>query len=85
MAYDLKQPGQRYAELIADLKSFGTYWHHLDSTWLVKTDLTPVQLRDRLKQYLDSGDELLLLDVSEDAAAWIGFSKSASEWLKQHL
>jgi len=85
VGYDLNAPGQRYNGLITELKSFGTYWHHLDSTWLVKAGLTAVEMRDRLKSFVDSGDELLVTDVSGDEAAWVGFSQRASDWLKANL
>lgn len=37
VGYDLNRPGQNYTELIEYLKSQVTWWHHLDSTWLVVT------------------------------------------------
>lgn len=60
IGYDLNKPGQDYAELIKCLKSVGTsWWHRLDSTWLIKTSMTPAELRDELRAHMDSGDELL--------------------------
>jgi hypothetical protein len=85
VGYDLNKPAQNYPGLIEQLKEFGTWWHHLDSTWLVKTVLTPVQLRDRLKSLIDANDELLVIDVSGRAAAWTGFNDKASAWIKEHL
>ena len=39
--YDLNQPGQNYDELHEAIKSCcGVWWHYLDSTWLVDTNLT---------------------------------------------
>jgi hypothetical protein len=85
VGYDLNQPGQNYAALIEKLKSFGTYWHHLDSTWLVKTALTPVQIRNELARFIDPNDELLVLDVT--AANWAarGFKQRAYDWLHTYL
>ena len=31
ISYDLNQPGQDYPDLLTKLRSYGTYWHHLDS------------------------------------------------------
>ena len=81
IAYDLNTPGQKYAPLIESIKSLGAWWHHLDSTWLVKTSLTAAEVRDRLGALIDSGDELLVVDVSSDARAWKGFNASANAWL----
>jgi hypothetical protein len=85
VGYDLNKPGKNYDALIDRLKEHGTWWHNLDSTWLVRTNLTVVELRDVLADLIDSSDELLVVDVTGDAAAWAGFKKTASEWLLKHL
>ncbi len=85
VGYDLKKPGQDYDPLIDKLKSFGTWWHHLDSTWLIKTEHTPKAVRDVLKPLIDANDELLVIDVSGRAAAWMGFNQRGSEWIKDNL
>lgn len=81
IGYDLNKT-KNYADLIEKIKSFGTWWHHLDSTWLVNTSLTAIQMRDALKPYIDADDELLVLDVTSDSRAWTGFSSRGSNWLK---
>jgi hypothetical protein len=84
VGYDLNKPGQNYDDLIDRLKTVGTnYWHHLDSTWLVKTTMTPVQLRDDLKGYIDSGDELLVIDVT--GRSWAAAGLESYDWLKNNL
>lgn len=83
IGYDLNSPGQNYSDLIEAIKELGAWWHHLDSTWLVKTDKSATQLRDDLKKHIDSEDELLVVDVTGDARAWVGFNTSGSTWLKE--
>lgn len=85
VGYDLNRPGQDYPDLIQKLKSYGTWWHHLDSTWLVVTELNPRELRDALLPFVDDSDELLVLDVTGDAGAWHGFKSRGSDWLTEHL
>ncbi len=85
VGYDLTGPAQRYVALFAKLKSFGTWWHGLDSTWLVKTELTATELRDALKGFIDAKDALLVLDVSNDAAAWVGLPEPAGDWLSANV
>lgn len=82
IGYDLNRPAQNYDGLIDKIKSYGAWWHHLDSTWLIKTSKTPVEVRDGLATIIDSDDELLVIDVSGDARAWRGFSQSGSDWLR---
>lgn len=83
IAYDLNSPGQNYEDLIEDIKSLGPWWHHLDSTWLVKTTMSATELRDRLRKHIGRDDELLVVDVTADARAWTGFSDRGSRWLKE--
>ncbi|HWO15328.1 MAG TPA: hypothetical protein VNM89_01280 [Solirubrobacterales bacterium] len=84
VGYDLNKPGQDYSGLIKRLKNVGTtWWHRLDSTWLVKTTMSPSELRDDLKNYIDSGDELLVIDVT--GAGWAGTGFSNYRWLHDNL
>lgn len=84
VGYDLNRPGQNYDGLIQALKRTG-WWHHLDSTWLLRTEETPIELRDRLMRHIDAGDELLVIEVTNQAAAWTGINQSGSEWIKNYL
>jgi hypothetical protein len=85
VGYDLNRPGQNYAGLIEALKAVPLWWHYLDSTWLLRTNESAVQLRNRLAAHIDSGDELLVIDVTNPEAAWSGFDQSASQWIKDNL
>ncbi len=85
IGYDLNKSGKDYSGLIKQIKdTFGTWWHHLDSTWLVVTNLTPVQVRDLLRPHLDSDDELLVATIAAPAA-WYGFNTDGSQWLTDNL
>lgn len=84
VGYDLNKSGQNYDKLIDALTAYGTYWHHLDSTWLIRTTKTCVEVRDELKAFIDGNDELLVAELS-GVAAWAGFSDSGSKWIKEHL
>jgi len=85
IGYDLNKAGKDYAELIAAIKTMPLWWHHLDSTWLVRTDLSAADLRDKLGSHIDGDDELLVINVTGDAAAWQGFNDAASKWLRSYL
>ncbi|BFN29512.1 hypothetical protein PSCT_01142 [Pseudomonas sp. SCT] len=84
IGYDLNQPQQKYADLIAAIKELGAWWHHLDSTWIVKSELTCTQIRDALKPHIDGDDELLVVKLT-GAGAWAGFNSKGSQWLKDNL
>lgn len=86
IGYDLNKEGKDYTNLINAIKGLAPdWWHCLDSTWIIKTQLIPVQVRDVLSQHIDGNDELLVVDITGDAAAWIGFDSNCSNWLKNNL
>ncbi len=88
IGYDLNKRTrpEQYEDLIKKIQTnFPTYWHCLDSTWIVVTSSTPVQVRDLLSSALDANDELLVIDVTGKAAAWKGFNADCSSWLKNNL
>lgn len=86
VGYDLNSPGKDYRPLIEKLKSsYSNWWHCLDSTWIIVTNKTPVQVRDELAGLMDSNDELLVIDTNGGSAAWRGFDSNCSTWLKSNL
>lgn len=84
IGYDLNRPHQDYPELIHAIKQFSGWWHHLDSTWIIKSDLSAATIRDQLRQHVDANDELLVIE-HQGAAAWVGFNAAGSKWLKDNL
>jgi hypothetical protein len=84
IGYDLNKPAQDYPDLIAAIKKIGLWWHSLDSTWIVKSDLTAAQICRRLGVYIDPDDELLVVALTGEAT-WVGFNEKSSAWLDEHL
>ena len=89
IGYDLNKEAANYSrknkallDLIKDEAS--GYWHHLDSSWIIVSERSAAEIRDTLVSVLDDNDELLVVKVSAPAA-WHGFKKSGSEWLRNHL
>lgn len=84
IGYDLNKAGQDYDTLIEKIKDLGTWWHCLDSTWIIKSNYTVVDIRNYLRQFIDGNDEILVVKLTGDAA-WYGFSAEGSNWLKKNL
>ena len=85
IGYDLIKPGKDYADLINAIKALtSSWWHCLDSTWIIKTNQKAVQVRDELSAHLDANDRLLVATLS-GPAAWLHFSQECGEWLKNNL
>lgn len=84
ITYDLNKPGQDYEGLFEEIKSFGTWWHYLDSTWIVDTNLTVSSAADRIRTKVDSSDHFLVLDITGDASqGWL--PKDAWDWINKHV
>lgn len=84
VTYDLIEPGQRYQELIDMIKKKGPWAKLGESAYLIKSDLTPVQLRDVFKSALDGNDKLYVGQVNAPAA-WAGLSDVVSKWVLEEL
>ena len=84
IGYDLMKQGQDYDALIEAIKKIGNWWHCLDSTWIVKTNLNSEQIRDYLIPKIDNNDRLLVVRLKRESA-WIGFEKECSDWLEKYL
>ncbi|MEQ1712363.1 MAG: hypothetical protein ABL908_13315 [Hyphomicrobium sp.] len=64
--YDLKKPGQDYADLHDAIKSCGDWWHFLGSTWLVDTSLNAQGVWQRLAPLVDGNDIVLVIGVTRE-------------------
>ena len=84
ITYDLNRPGQNYDSLYEAIKKLGTWWHCLDSNWIIKSNMSAVGIRDTLTPCIDQNDSLLVVFLSGEAA-WRGFSDECTSWLKDNL
>ncbi len=80
VAYDLKKVGQNYDCITKKLKAYASHWHMQGSVWVIQTEETAVQVRDKLRLCLDSNDNLFVARLTE--TAWEGFDAAATKWLK---
>lgn len=83
VSYDLNNPGQNYDDLYKAIRSIGSWWHYLDSTWLVSTNLTAKNIYDRLSPHLDSNDRILIIEAGKNWHARI--NDQAYQWIRLHL
>lgn len=73
ITYDLNSTGQRYNELISAIKkaSSGCWCTFWKSSYLIQSPLSPSQITDKLKPYLDSNDRLLVIEVKRNYQGWL--------------
>lgn len=84
VSYDLIEPGQKYEKLIELIKSEYAWAKIGYSAFIVRSNASHTELRDKYKQALDSNDKLFVGAVSAPAA-WYGLSDEVSKWLNENL
>jgi hypothetical protein len=84
ISYDLRKPGQDYTGLFDGIKALGSWWHCLESVWLVNTPLAGAQVRDALRGHLDANDSLMVAALGGNWAT-LGLSGNCTDWLRAHL
>ena len=67
--YDLCSPGRNYDELYEAIESYHVNAPITESTWLIKTAETCVQVRNRLMAHMDKNDRLFVAPLT-GSAAW---------------
>lgn len=81
ITYDLNSPGQNYEDVHAAIKSLGDCKHPLESTWFVKTTMSPRQVHDKLNTVTDEGDRWFIGELTSNH--WGLLDKAIWEWLRQ--
>lgn len=85
ISYDLIKPDKDYRSLHNAIQKLSNWWwHHLDSTWLIASELNSTQIKNMLMLYIDKNDKLLVTTLSGEAA-WSGIPEEASKWLRSYL
>lgn len=83
ISYDLRVPGKNYNALYETIKSAKTWWHYLESTWIIKTDENIETWNDKLLQHLDENDRLFVVDITNQPHnGWL--PQKAWDWLKKN-
>lgn len=75
ITYDLNAPGKNYDKIFEAIKeaSVGgnTWWHHLDSTWFIKSNLSVQQVSDKIKTHVDGNDFYIVIEVINNKQGWL--------------
>ncbi len=85
VGYNLNGAGRSYDDFTKALRDLGDWWHHLDNTWLIRTESTPTEARDVLKPFIGDTDEILIVEVTAAPSAWSGFDANGTRWLADKL
>lgn len=87
ITYDLNTPGKDYNSVIDVIKSLGNWVKVQSSVWYVNSPFTCEQAAEHVLKAMDTNDSLLIVDASNNDAAWYNIASHAPEhitanWLK---
>lgn len=86
ISYDLVRPesSPEYVRLINAIKSYSYWAKPLESLWLVKTDVSAMQLINYLRTFISVADHILVIEVTKD---WVSYNLSIAvvDWMKGNL
>ncbi|WP_206495098.1 hypothetical protein [Microbacterium sp. KRD174] len=85
ISYDLVGPNRDYEAVKDHIRStYGTRAKPLESVWLVKTDKSAAEIRDALKEHVDSNDKILVVAL---AKGWgtKNIAKVTADWMRKHI
>ena len=86
ISYDLNSIHKDYGDVISYIKSLVAWARPLKSQWLVKTDLSPINIINDLRAHgADGDDSLLVIDVTKSPSAWSNLSLPISNWIQNEL
>ncbi|UOG16934.1 hypothetical protein [Acinetobacter sp. PK01] len=83
ISYDLNKSGQKYDELIEEIKNFDGWCHAMDSYWFVCSNQSAAQVYERLRKHTDDNDYLFVMQTSKDYQGWL--SKTVWDWINKHM
>lgn len=86
ISYDLNKPGQDYKELYQAIKeaSTGVWWHHLDSTWIIKSNYSSADnVFEKLQPYIDKNDLCIVIEIKNNKQGWL--TENAWKYLNENI
>lgn len=84
ISYDLVKAKEKdYADLYSAIKKLGQWARVVDSTWVIVSEMSSVEIRDALTIHMDASDRIIVVQ-SASVGAWKN-AICSNEWLKNNL
>jgi len=83
VSYELHKPDQNYDTVIARIKTLGSWARVHRSVWYVKSACTAKDAATQIWAVMDANDSLIVLDLSNNTAAWMKLDPQVSQFLQQ--
>lgn len=84
ITYDIKNPDKDYSSLYEAIKNCGTaWWHHIESVWIVKTDMSPRDCFNRIRECFTEEDCCFVVDITQQPReGWL--PANAWKWIRDN-
>jgi hypothetical protein len=83
ITYDLKDKFIDYSKLFDILKTAPSWWHYIESTWLIATDEPPELWFSKIKNAIGKDDNLFIVEIKgSQRQGWL--SQDAWDWIKKY-
>lgn len=83
ITYDLRGPNRDYQAMHEAIKKHSKWARVTESTWVVVTEQSASEIRDRLAAVADPDDRIFVVKSGVESA-WRN-SRCRNEWLKENL
>ena len=84
ITYDLKSSEKDYSSLYEAIRNCGSkWWHYMESVWLVRTELSPNECFERLRENFCTEDCCFVVDITQqNRQGWL--PSKAWDWIKEN-
>jgi len=83
ITYDKKNFLKNYDSFYNTIKTANSWWHHLNNTWLIKTDEDPTYWYNLLAPHILANDRLLIIEVKPNYQGWL--NEDAWKWINDQF
>lgn len=83
VSYDLINPGQNYGAVIDAVKGLGEWAKVHKSLWYVNSSYSASDAHDVVRTEMDQNDKLLVIDATNNNAAWTNLSDEVSDFIQE--
>lgn len=84
ISYDLYKVGQDYTSLAQAIGTLGEAIKVQKSFWFVKSSKTSEEARELLNRSIDNNDSVMVIDTTDNSAAWVGLAPEASYFVSEN-
>ncbi len=80
ITYEVMDKSRNLLPLHLNIKSTGTWWHHIDNVWIIQTNDSPETWYKRIAPFFTQADHVFVTQITRNAFGYL--PPQAWEWLR---